>query len=782
MKIFLGLFTLLLLVGSLTWAVEQSRYYAHEKQLDRYGVIAPWYQGQNGQFDLRARIAAETLKRYPWTGASFAVNPAPHWVYSGHWAISEEGTISTPSFANWDNGALGQRAAYILSGYVDYYRYTGDAAAIAGMSLMADALLDWELTPDDHPWPRFLVSVPKEGEPYEKANPKGFIQLDIVAEVGLGLVRAYEVVGNERWLEAAQHWADLLVQHQDLRPRMPPFGRYANPEDAPWPDIQTGGIVFILEFYDELLRVGYKGETGGLKRARDAGVAWLRDGLLPRWLEDQTWGRNYWDWPDYVMAENVTEFVARYLMRHPEEFPDWQTQTRNVLSLFINRTSVFEGSNGDVFSGAWAYPESSGCCGRSLWYGPMELAMVFSEYGARADSEWGRELGRRMQLLATYDVLPTGVVEDNIDGGFIVAGAWFKIAHPMALKHVLGTLAWAPELGAARENHIMNSTAVVRDLHYRAGRIEYETFDTPKGTTEILRLAFQPEQITAGDKILPLREKLEGKGYSVRALPGGDWLVTVRHDGQKKVVIEGPDPQQQADLEAFSFEGEWEEGQAGASATLTFTGNQVRLLGDFGPEGGLAEVYLDGQKQLVFVDCWSPVERSGQVLYYANGLPEGQHNLRLVARGEGNPRSSGTRVMLTGAQWSDEAGRAWSGAGGGPREAQRWVFGYPETTDYVDAEGYEWRPATEWTDRLGFLTDVVKEAWWTDRRQHDVIGTEEDELYRYGAHGRDFTAYFTLAPGRYHVRLKFCETRYELPAQQRVFDIYLNGQDRKSVV
>ena len=42
------------------------RYYGHPKVEDRYGVIAPWYHGLNGQADFRVRIAAETLKRYPW--------------------------------------------------------------------------------------------------------------------------------------------------------------------------------------------------------------------------------------------------------------------------------------------------------------------------------------------------------------------------------------------------------------------------------------------------------------------------------------------------------------------------------------------------------------------------------------------------------------------------------------------------------------------------------------------------------------------------------------------
>ncbi|MDB6124766.1 MAG: Di-glucose binding within endoplasmic reticulum, partial [Pedosphaera sp.] len=48
-------------------ATNQNRYYGHDAVWDKYGVIAPWYHGLNGQCDYRIRIAAETLKRYPWT-------------------------------------------------------------------------------------------------------------------------------------------------------------------------------------------------------------------------------------------------------------------------------------------------------------------------------------------------------------------------------------------------------------------------------------------------------------------------------------------------------------------------------------------------------------------------------------------------------------------------------------------------------------------------------------------------------------------------------------------
>ena len=772
-------------------ATVQHRYYAHPAVHDQFGVIAPWYAGQNGQCDLRVRVAAETLKRYPWTTKADAASEAPHYVFSGHWQIAPDGAIKPLGINDWDNGDLGQRAAYVLSGLVDYYRYSGDPAAIAHLTYQADALLDHCLTGPAHPWPRFLISVPTKGKAYQQCDPGGMIQLDIVAEAGLGLLRAYQLTGNARWFEACKHWGDLFARHCVREPGEPPWGRYANPEAAPWKDNkQTGGVVFILYFLDELVRLGYTGRDHQIVAARDAGRAYLRDVLLPQWTVNDVWGRNYWDWADPVQAENVTEFAARYMMDNKQHFPNWRHDARNILSLFINHTGVCPPGRGDVYSGAWAFPESNSCCGRSLWYGPMELAVPFAQYGVEAQSAWAKELARRMQILATYDVHPTGVSEDNIDGGFIVCGAWFKIAHPMALKHVLGTMAWLPEeFGASRENHILRSSSVVSNVLYGKGAIAYTTFDAPPGAVDVLRLAFSPKAITADGRPLWPRADLEQNGFTIKPLPDGDTIVSIRHDGATKIVLVGDDPQQVADDDRLMYTGPWtvaaDHGAFGggeraaqekdAAATFTFRGNQVRLIGRAAPDGGLADVYLDGVKQLVGIDCWNPQSRPQHVLSYHNGLANAEHTLKILARGEKNPRSAGCKVYVDGVQWSSSEGKAAFGEGGGPTEVQRMIFGYTGREDYQDAQGNLWRPATEWVVRSGAGTDSVAAAWWTQPARTPIDGATDPELYRYGAHAKEFWANVTVGPGTYYVRLKLAATRGWDPATNCV-SVALNGQ------
>ncbi len=746
-------------------------YFAHAPETDRHGVIAPWYKGQNGQLDYRVRIAAETLKRYPWITGDKAAVAAPEYVYNGTWRIDDEGRITVPPLRNWDNGDLGQRAAYIISSLLDYYRYTGDPAGLAPIHALADYVLGSCQTPSDHGWPRMFISVPTLGVPYkncalgpsdELAKGQGKIQLDIVAEFGIELVRAYQVTGNTRWLDAAKRWADLMAANRDRTPGRASWGRYANNASGNGMNgKQTGGVVFLLAFFDELIRVGYTGANSEIVKARDEGRAYLREVLLPQWTIDDVWGRNYWDWEDPVQAENVTDYVVNYMLDNKDAFPNWRQDARNVLSLFLNHTSVSPASRGDVFHGAWAYPESSGCCDRSLWYGTMELAPVFARYGVEADSEWAREIGRRSQMLATYDPLPNGQSFDLIDGGAFVNRSWFKIAHPMALKHVIRTIGWLPEVfGANRENHIVRSSAVVKRVTYGKGVVRFSTFDAPAGTVDVLRLAFAPTSITANGK------PLAASAYTVRSLANGDTIVTIRRDGATEVELRGADPQQEV---------AWKRSVSGDGATVRFTGNQVRLIANVGPRGGSADVFLDDIKQLVPVNLYSPIALERQVVYYRNGLDNGPHTLRLAPRRTNVPPPAGSDVTITAIQYSDANGDAGYGEGGGPTGAQRMIFGYTERSDYKDSVGNLWRPATEFVALTGALTDSVAKTWWTMRQTVDVRNTPDPELYRYGAHWKDFTVNVTVGPGTYHARLKFAEAQCD-GTGQRGITIFINGR------
>ena len=740
-------------------------YYAHETREDEHGVVAPWHEGQNGQLDERVRIAIEVYKRYPWINTDRAVMAAPDFIYNSHWSITEDGEIQIPETTDWMCGDLSQRAWSIIKGLTDYYRYSGDPIAFTYIALTADYVLDYGLTDADHDWPRFPISTPTRGKIYGQCVQDTRIQLDLCARLGEDLLTACKLTGDERYGEAVRHWADVFAEKCNYDPEFPPWNRYVDPSVVGWSDKLTGSTTMMCQFLDEVIATGYTGQDGALLRARDAGRAYIRQQLLPRWTDNEVWGRQYWDWDNPVTC-GIVSMCMDYLLKHRDAFPGWETDLRNIMPLVFCRNGVDPNSCGDTYSGAWAFPESSTCCGTSLSYNQYTAAPTWIRYGVLADSEWAREIGRRMILIATYDSEANGVVKDGLFGDAVATGEWSNLAHPWPLCQVMEALAWMPEtFGPARENHLMRSTAVVNWIEYGDGRVAYTTFDAPPETVDVARLAFIPQRITADGEELEERPQLDRNGYRIDTLPGGDCIATIRHDNAPRIEIGGEDPHVALPIDAVPTTGPWETRTGalaasgpGAAFDCAFEGNQVRVTGDVGPGGGLAEVWLDGSRQQTLIDCWNPRPRANQTIYSRSGLKQARHELRVVLLGRGNPISEGAEVAVRAVYYSAAQGEARFGSGGGPRGPQRMIFGYTGRKDYMDSRGNAWRPATEFVIRSGYGRDVFKDALWTERRTMYIGNTDDPELYRYGIHGKEFRVNVTAGPGTYRVRLLFANT------------------------
>ncbi|MGP8199215.1 MAG: malectin domain-containing carbohydrate-binding protein [Limisphaerales bacterium] len=748
-------------------------YYAHPAALDSDGVIAPWYQGLNGQLDERLNIAVNVYKRYPWVDKPKAVMAAPDFIYNSHWSIKPDGTILIPPTTDWMCGDLAQRTWSTIKGLTAYYQYSGDPIAFVYIPLAVDYILNYGLTDERADWPLFPISTPTRGRAYGKCDPAGRNQLDLCAIEGIEVLRAYKLTGNPRYFEMVKHWGDVFAaQCQFTHPDTSPWNRYVDPSVVGWSDVLTGTTSIIVDFLDDLIRAGYSGKHGAILKARDAGRRFLNERMLPAWWVDDTWGRTYWDWDNPMMCGMVS-MCADHFMKYPKAYPTWQNDLRNMLSLAWNRNCAVPDSHGDVYGGGWAFPESSVCCGTSLSYNQYTAGPTLIRYGVLAHSEWAAEIGRRMMLMATYDSLPNGVVKDGLFGDQVATAEWSNLAHPWPLCQVLEAMAWLPEKFAPnRENHIVRSTSVVQRIHYDKGRITYTTFDAPPGAQEVMRLAFCPSSVQANGRRLKERSNLDVNGYSLASLSNGDWIVTVRHDGCRNVQVVGDDPQQSAGLASFGFVGLWAEVQdsaapggsfrasdrAGATMTFQFSGNQVRLLGAVGPDGGWADAFVDGVKEPTLIECWNPAVRRQQPIFLKNGLTNGLHDLKIVVRGEKNPLAGGTLVRVESALYSAADGDAGFGSGGGPRGPQRMIFGYTGRENYIDSNSNAWSPGTEFVARTGFGVDTVEKTWWLNRRSMYIGGTADEEIYRYGVHAPEFWVNLTVAPGDYLVRLHWADT------------------------
>jgi hypothetical protein len=470
----------------------------------------------------------------------------------------------------------------------------------------------------------------------------------------------------------------------------------------------------------------------------------------------------------------IVSMCGDYIIKNHRYFPNWKTDLRNILTLIFNRNGVDGNSHGEVYSGAWAFPESCTCCGTSLSYNQYTAGPTLLHYGRIARNGRIFEIGRRMMIMAAYDSKENGVVRDGIFGKSVATGEWSNLAHPWPLCQIMEALKWTPRIFAPeRENHILRTTSVVNNVIYEKNKIQYSTFDTPIKSIDLLRISFEPDKILGNNVQLKNNPIISKNGYTLKKLSCGDYILKIRHDGYKNITITSQnDPQQQIDDSDLNYKGEWKKNKndksynntlhtsskKNASVGFIFSGNQVRIFGKVDTKGGLANVYIDGEKQLTHIDCWNPKTRHKQLLYYKNGLKNKEHALKIEILAKSNPLSNGNNIYIDSIQLSDQSSDNYFGQDCGPTNTQRMIFGYPKRNDYIDNDGNYWRPATEWIIQSGYGTDSVKEAWWTERRSMYIGNTKDQELYRYGVHGKEFTINLTAGQGEYYLILKFADT------------------------
>ncbi len=104
----------------------------------------------------------------------------------------------------------------------------------------------------------------------------------------------------------------------------------------------------------------------------------------------------------------------------------------------------------------------------------------------------------------------------------------------------------------------------------------------------------------------------------------------------------------------FAFRGEWSEGKnyraassRGAEVVVRFEGTGAILVGPYLPDGGTADVYLDGKLDRT-VDVYPDEDatKNSDAVWHRFRLRPGKHELRLVVRGEPFPGSRGTTIGI----------------------------------------------------------------------------------------------------------------------------------------
>lgn len=252
-------------------------------------------------------------------------------------------------------------------------------------------------------------------------------------------------------------------------------------------------------------------------------------------------------------------------------------------------------------------------------------AVSFSAGWTRGDATWGWSGGSAMQSSTAG---ATATVTFN-GSSIRVIGARGR-GHGIAALYVDGRFVREVNLYAAPTDEIHTPIATIHDLspgqhtltvtvtgradaQATGTRVVVDAFDVQPDTTVSHWQDTNPEmQFTSGWTKSPNCCAWSGSGVS----------------NQPEVPVTAQETQ-----------------AAGETLTLPFRGTGVAWIAYRGPDGGIAEVRIDGGAPTV-VDLYSPVATYQPIVFARAGLVDGNHTLTITATGRKNALSTAARVVV----------------------------------------------------------------------------------------------------------------------------------------
>jgi hypothetical protein len=518
----------------------------HQAVLDSQGRLLAWYHPeQNLGYDKVLRLGWDFLEHKvpddPRTGLKiYLIN-----------SVFDDKTLQGTYWQHNPAMVYGS----MVDSLVGWYPYSGDEPAKTVVRRMLDYELAHGTTPADWDWPGvpFATSCGNQTE-YGRCIQDmphvfyGGIETDKIGELGIGYVLFYEMTGDRKFLEAGIHCAEALAKH--VRP--------GDAGHTPWPfrvDARTGKVLAGEEYggivtspmrlFDELIRLG-EGDVAGFQKARDTAWKWLLAYPLNPGSEAwDKWSGYFEDVPKDTRNLNqaAPTYTAYYILSRPNP-ADLDSRWVDHVGHLLDWVRSYFGLG--PFLGAWAINEQrapgtlhghvNGCCSRAgLGSDTSRWAALNAMYYARTGDQQAKDDALRSLNYATYFTASDGKISccgEGFGGQY-----WFSDGYADYLRHFIWAMGAVPEWAPEGQNHLLHSSSVVQSVTYGSHSVEYKTFDT--GATDVLRLNFLPTTVSAGRKALMRQKDLKKEGYTQESLPGGDYILHLRHDKSGEINIKG---------------------------------------------------------------------------------------------------------------------------------------------------------------------------------------------------------------------------------------------------
>ena len=399
-----------------------------------------------------------------------------------------------------------------------YYAYTGDADAIAPIRLLLDRVLYYH-TPADWAWP----NVPRT----QDNSPDGeytdqFSGVDKICMAAVGYINFYKLTGEKKYLDAALNIAKTVA-------------RYVTPGDeftSPLPfrvDLKTGRVinaytasmVYPVILFDELSQGDYPVPRQDYQGKKELIWNWIMQ--YP--MQNNVWAGYYEDTkPDLTnLNQQIPMETARYILRHPENDPDWQTHVPALIHWVENLFGQTK------HWGATSIREQVICFDEMSSHTARYASIVAMWFGVCKDPQY-REEARASFAIATYSTFTNASWDDvavNRTGiGYV--RPWFSDSYFDYLSHIFDGIAAMPELAPQDKDHILNTTSVITNAEYAENRVEYQAFDTDGD--ELIKLTFTPQVLADG-------KPLDKQYWSYGNFHGVPDILQIHRHGIKHITI-----------------------------------------------------------------------------------------------------------------------------------------------------------------------------------------------------------------------------------------------------
>ena len=499
-------------------------------QLDSTGKLLPWPMPENTGYSYSSHFLSQ------WTILWDQYNRQRlHYFYCCF--DFDRTTFELVPDTHWVNSTGYLRA--MMEGFIErLYPYTGDARTLTFLEDFVDYELNNGTTPEGYAWSHV---------PYASANPgakrysgwsqlgaEDYIEPHVVGEDGYGYLRLYEMTGKTKYLQAAIRCADALIKNfkpgDETHSPWPvrAYARDGRADERPMGPYSANVIEPIMLF-DELMRLG-QGDVAGYTRVRAGAWEWFQK--YP--LATDVWVGYFED--TVASMENMNQVIplefARYVLLHPEKDPQWREHARHIIE-WVKTTPKWpkyvvhealvttEQGNGKEF----CCNDPNQCCDSHT----ARLAAVEALYYAKTGDVAYRDAAFRSYNWVTYFQGLPGNAHAPFTGQW-----WFTDEFSDGPRRLMDAFWAVPEWAPADESHLLGSSSVVTKISYGKGSVTYSTFDAQ--SSDVLRLDFSPQSITANGKSLSRRNDLEQAGFVFDAATG---VLRIRHDDGRDIDIEG---------------------------------------------------------------------------------------------------------------------------------------------------------------------------------------------------------------------------------------------------